>query len=497
MEKKKKKRMRAGIVPSSFRASPFHVVVTAGTSAVPSILSYRDPQQESFPLSGTRFPSPKDHLALSVETPLYQRPLLISHLLPSLWSELVFIFQQYTSADKSYTFSAPGFPFLLDDCTASATASSDAVCNAICFHILERTAGDFTPNNMVYHTLQQPSFSPFSPPHFSTPTIDAFTRDGSGDYSILQLAKNSREGSESTEDSGNFFYTFLRQLQEGEKNGNERCVLPNVPPGGCSSSACSKDMGDGETEESSSTASTRNVISTGGTAFRPSPTEWHSLAGSVESEECTRHNQHALKQEFSLSFFSSLPSSSSTFFFFPHRVSVEDSIPYYSSHFAVLVNLKPVVPYHLLIVPIRCIGSLQGLRAEERADFGNTMSLSIRVLNKVRRKIRDEQAKSNERDKTLAFDHHGEDEKNKYVDRAYVQLETENYAVAVQQGKESGQTVPHLHFHLLPFDRNGRLTATPEADEEEQQKCPPRTGEMMREEAKMLRSIFAELQSLE
>lgn len=487
--------MRAAVVPPSFRASSFHVVVSAGISAVPSILSYRDSQEETFPFSGTRFPSPKDPLALSVETPLFQRPLLISHLLPSLWSELLFIFQQYTSADKSYTFSAPGIPFLVDDCIASATPSSDEVCNAICFHVLERMAGDFTPNNMVYHTLQQPSFSPFTHPHFSTSTTSALKCGGSGD-SIPQLQK-CRKGSESTKDTGNFFHTFLRQLQEGEENGNEECLRSNVPHGVSSSSGSSGGEREREPEKSSFTSSTRDDVTTTDLTFRTSPAGLHSLSGSVESEECTRHNQHALKQEFSVSFFSSLPASSSTFFFFPHCVSVEDSIPYYSSHFAVLVNLKPVVPYHLLIVPIRCIGSLQGLNAEERVDFGNTISLSIRVLNKVRRKMRCDQEKSHERDKTAGFDHPEEEKKNRYVDKAYVQLETENYAVAVQQGKYSGQTVPHLHFHLIPFDSNGRLTATPEADEEEQQKYPPRTGEMMREEAKMLRSVFAEVRCTE
>lgn len=533
------------MVPPALRAAPFHFVVTASTSAIPDILLYRDQEKKTFSSSINTSKGQISSFS-SFQTPIHHRHLLISHLPPSLWTELLYIFQKYTSLDKSFTFSSPGLSFaeemeeeegafdVMQDKEKNKMTESNPYLvgdekrmqNAICFHVLERREGDFVPNNMVYNTLQQAAFSPFPVRMIDArvnPPPSHSSSSGGGHTMIL----NSNHYPPSFQPTSEPFFEFLYRLQEGklEKNeedfhsifssslGSSSSILQKIEEqeekrqkkncssstgggGGESSGVCETSEGRGK---DSYFSSLKGTFSETFSLCVPRMGD-HSLSGSAEAEECMRHNQRTLKEDFSSA---SSCSSSSTFFFFPHRIAVEECIPYHSPHFAVLVNLKPIVPYHLLIVPIRCIGSLQGLQEEERVDFGKVMALSIRVLNEVRRRKQQEAWKS--RGESVEIDGANQEgsgavEKNKgrgvpttTTSSCFRLLDIENYAVAVQQGKEAGQTVAHLHFHLIPFDSNGVLTVTPEAEEEEQRKRPPRTGEMMKEETLMLRSIFEEL----
>ncbi|KAM9813780.1 bis(5'-adenosyl)-triphosphatase [Neosynchiropus ocellatus] len=86
-----------------------------------------------------------------------------------------------------------------------------------------------------------------------------------------------------------------------------------------------------------------------------------------------------------------------------------------------LVNRKPVVPGHVLVCPLRPVERFRELCPEEVADL---FSATQRVANLV----------------------------EKHFDASSV-------TIAIQDGPEAGQTVKHVHVHVLPrkmgdFERN-------------------------------------------
>jgi bis(5'-adenosyl)-triphosphatase len=77
-----------------------------------------------------------------------------------------------------------------------------------------------------------------------------------------------------------------------------------------------------------------------------------------------------------------------------------------------LVNLKPLLPGHVLICPVRSVPRLSQLSIKETTDLFNTVQIVSRTLERVYR--------------ATAFN------------------------VAVQDGVDSGQSVPHVHVHIIP-----------------------------------------------
>lgn len=86
-----------------------------------------------------------------------------------------------------------------------------------------------------------------------------------------------------------------------------------------------------------------------------------------------------------------------------------------------IVNLRPIVPGHVLVIPKRVVPLLKDLTEEEYNDIWKTVRLVQKMLGQ------------------------------KYGSDAF--------NVAVQDGKGAGQSVPHVHVHILPrkegdFERN-------------------------------------------
>ena len=79
------------------------------------------------------------------------------------------------------------------------------------------------------------------------------------------------------------------------------------------------------------------------------------------------------------------------------------------------VNLKPLVPGHVLISPKRVVPRLHGLSADEQRDLWRTV-LAVQNI----------------------------------VGRAHA---TRDFIVAVQDGILAGQSVPHVHVHILPIPK--------------------------------------------
>jgi bis(5'-adenosyl)-triphosphatase len=78
----------------------------------------------------------------------------------------------------------------------------------------------------------------------------------------------------------------------------------------------------------------------------------------------------------------------------------------------VFVNLKPILEGHLLVCPIRAVQYLRDLTSEERADLFQTARIAAGVMK----------------------NHIG----------------TEALQITCQDGPLAGQTVPHVHLHIIP-----------------------------------------------
>ncbi|KAL6304779.1 HIT-like domain-containing protein [Sparassis latifolia] len=144
-----------------------------------------------------------------------------------------------------------------------------------------------------------------------------------------------------------------------------------------------------------------------------------------------------------------------------------------------IVNLKPIVPGHVLVIPTRPVHRLGDLTPPELSS----LMLSVQQVGKV-------------------------------IERVYG---ADGLTIACQDGKAAGQSVPHVHFHLLPrklhgdrFANNddiypalesaeGSLQSSPErteaadlqrlkVDADDDRK--PRTMEDMEKEAQWLKTFF-------
>lgn len=387
--------MRAVRVPAAAAVTEagVHYVVAAVNSCL-SVQAYRA-RGHGQALSSTAAPSPE------VEAPL--PAFRLASLLPVDWSALLRVCRRLTHPEASFNFFSPGD-------TADTTAAH--VGNRAYLHIVERVPGDFTPNNMIYHALQQ--------------------------YHITSRCGTGEAASQPTSVMG-AFTKLVTELQE----------MPAV-----------------STEDVS--AELLDARDTALAAACPAEKlQRDSLASQPAAQDKSRENANSLRAYTAAAAAARdggadthEPAATHPFTFYPHPIAAEVSIPYCSAHFCVLVNLKPIVPHHLMVVPIRCVGTMHGLTEAEVEDWGHVMQCTIQVLEHLRRSA------------------------------ASACAGVGNFSIAVQQGAQAGQTVDHLHVHVIPFDPRGKLAGEPETDEAEQRRRPPRTAATMRAETEQLRPLF-------
>ncbi|XP_077181111.1 bis(5'-adenosyl)-triphosphatase [Paroedura picta] len=122
-----------------------------------------------------------------------------------------------------------------------------------------------------------------------------------------------------------------------------------------------------------------------------------------------------------------------------------------------LVNRKPVVPGHVLICPLRPVERFRELHPEEVADL---FCMTQRVGNVVEQ-------------------HFG----------------GTSLTIAVQDGPEAGQTVKHVHVHILPrktgdFSRNDNVYEELQRHDKEDTPGKWRSEEEMAAEATVLKKYF-------
>lgn len=96
-----------------------------------------------------------------------------------------------------------------------------------------------------------------------------------------------------------------------------------------------------------------------------------------------------------------------------YKWPVGPQVFYQSAHSFALVNLKPLVPGHVLVVPKRTsVLRFGDLSVEESHDFIDAMQTVQRLVTHV--------------------------------------FKADSLNIAIQDGPELGQLVPHLHTHIIP-----------------------------------------------
>lgn len=123
------------------------------------------------------------------------------------------------------------------------------------------------------------------------------------------------------------------------------------------------------------------------------------------------------------------------------------------------VNRKPVIPGHVLVCPLRPAERFRDLRPEEISDLFNTVQ---RVSNVVE-----------------------------------THFCGTSLTISIQDGPDAGQTVNHVHVHILPrrcgdFERNDQIYEDLQEHDKEGQDSPDkwRSEDEMEREAALLRKYF-------
>jgi bis(5'-adenosyl)-triphosphatase len=83
-----------------------------------------------------------------------------------------------------------------------------------------------------------------------------------------------------------------------------------------------------------------------------------------------------------------------------------------SDHFLAVYNIAPVLPGHSLIIPRDHITSFIDLNRQQRTEFLDTTTRAVRVLLKA--------------------------------------FQTDAFDLSVQEKPEAGQTIEHMHLHIVP-----------------------------------------------
>jgi diadenosine tetraphosphate (Ap4A) HIT family hydrolase len=96
------------------------------------------------------------------------------------------------------------------------------------------------------------------------------------------------------------------------------------------------------------------------------------------------------------------------------------------------VNLRPIVPGHVLVMSARAVARLEDLTDEEHDDMWRT----VRVVQGILKQQYADKANAatNASDKTTSSS----------------SASSLSFNVAVQDGRAAGQSVPHVHVHILP-----------------------------------------------
>ncbi|MBN1414909.1 MAG: HIT family protein [Bacteroidales bacterium] len=91
---------------------------------------------------------------------------------------------------------------------------------------------------------------------------------------------------------------------------------------------------------------------------------------------------------------------------------IKDCVFFESKNFLAVYNIAPVLPGHSLVIPRDHIVSFIDLNPQQRTEFLETTTRAVRILLKA--------------------------------------FHTDAFDLSIQEKPEAGQTIEHLHLHILP-----------------------------------------------
>ncbi|KAK6361588.1 hypothetical protein TWF730_005309 [Orbilia blumenaviensis] len=106
--------------------------------------------------------------------------------------------------------------------------------------------------------------------------------------------------------------------------------------------------------------------------------------------------------------------ASSELFFGPFKVTTQ---AFYRTRLSMaIVNIKPILPGHVLVCPVRPVARYKDMTSEEVMDHALTVQKVAKVIERV--------------------------------------YGTTGATIAIQDGASAGQSVPHVHTHIIPRKLN-------------------------------------------
>ena len=171
----------------------------------------------------------------------------------------------------------------------------------------------------------------------------------------------------------------------------------------------------------------------------------HDLYGHIKVDEQAKEGTSSSTRQ---------PKESFTF----AHVQVPASAVFYESQLSfAFVNRKPVLPGHVLVCPLRKVARFGELMSHEVSDLWQTAQHVSRVIEK--------------------------------------QLKATSLSLSIQDGAEAGQSMKHVHVHVLPrregdFERNDDVYTALETHDKQVAASEWRTDEDMAQEASVYRKLF-------
>lgn len=102
---------------------------------------------------------------------------------------------------------------------------------------------------------------------------------------------------------------------------------------------------------------------------------------------------------------------------FCNRNEIHNQIFYESEHFIGVVNIRPVLEGHSLLIPKRHVESYLDLNEDEMKELPFALKGVVNALMKS--------------------------------------YQGEGFDASIQNGKVAGQVIPHIHFHIFPRKKRG------------------------------------------
>jgi bis(5'-adenosyl)-triphosphatase len=156
----------------------------------------------------------------------------------------------------------------------------------------------------------------------------------------------------------------------------------------------------------------------------------------------TRPNRSSLRRDFPAHTHTRsqklLPMPQTAAAFGPWTIRAREQIFYASRHCFGLVNLKPVLPGHVLVIPKRCVCVAASYEVNAAGPHHKSHTKCPRRVVKRAADLTDDEAA----DLFLTT--------RLISGRMETLYGATSLTLTLQDGPDAGQTVPHVHFHILP-----------------------------------------------